>query len=30
MFHMSGRWEMTFDLVSGAGTERLAGPLHIE
>jgi len=30
MFHMSGRWEMTFDLVSAAGTERLAGPLHIE
>ena len=30
MFHMSGRWEMTFDLVTPAGTERLAGPLHLE
>ena len=30
MFHMSGRWEMTFDLVTSAGTEHLAGPLHIE
>jgi hypothetical protein len=30
MFHMSGRWEMTFDLATSAGTERLAGALHIE
>ena len=30
LFHMSGRWEMTFDIVTPAGTERLAGPLHLE
>jgi len=30
MFHMSGRWEMTFDLATADGTVRLAGPLHIE
>jgi YtkA-like len=30
MFHMSGRWELSFDLVTPAGTDRLAGPLHIE
>ena len=30
LFHMSGRWEITFDVVTPAGTERLAGPLHLE
>ena len=30
MFHMSGRWEITFDLATPDGTVRLAGPLHIE
>ena len=30
LFHMSGRWEITYDVVTPAGTERLAGPLHLE
>lgn len=30
LFHMSGRWEIMFDVVTPVGTERLAGPLHLE
>jgi hypothetical protein len=30
LFHMSGRWEITFDLVMPSGVERLAGSLHLE
>lgn len=30
MFHMPGRWDLTFDLVSAVATERLTGTLRIE
>ncbi len=30
MFHMPGRWDLTFDLVFAGATERLATTLHIE
>ena len=30
MFHMPGRWELLFDVVTSAGSERLTVPLSIE
>ncbi len=30
LFHMPGRWDLTFDLVSAGATERLTGTLHIQ
>jgi hypothetical protein len=30
MFHMPGRWDLRFDLVTSAGTERLAAARHVE
>ena len=30
LFHMPGRWDLTFDVVSGSTTERLASALQIE
>jgi hypothetical protein len=30
LFHMPGRWELTFDVVSGGNVERLAGTIVIE
>ena len=30
LFHMPGRWELTFDVVAGNTTERLAGSMRIE
>ena len=30
MFHMPGRWELFFDVVTSAGSERLTVPLSIE
>jgi hypothetical protein len=30
MFHMSGRWELTFDLMSGGNTVRLADSIRLE
>ncbi len=30
MFHMPGRWELTFDVVAGNGTERLTGTMQFE
>jgi len=30
LFHMPGRWDLTFDLVSGSTTERLASALQVE
>jgi hypothetical protein len=30
LFHMPGRWDLTFDVVSGSTTERLASTLQIE
>jgi len=30
MFHMPGRWDLHFDLVTSAGTERLTATRHLE
>lgn len=30
MFHMGGRWELTFDLATDRGTERVAAMLEVE
>jgi len=30
MFHMPGRWDLLFDLVTGDGTERITATRHIE
>ena len=30
MFHMPGRWDILFDLVTGSGTERLSATKRIE
>ena len=30
LFHMSGRWDLTFDLTTTAGTERLTGTVQLE
>ena len=30
LFHMSGRWDLTFDLTDAAGTERLTATLQLE
>ena len=30
LFHMRGRWDVTFDLATGSGTERLTGTLRVE
>lgn len=30
MFHMPGRWDLTFDVVTPSGTERLTGTMLIE
>ncbi len=30
MFHMPGRWDILFDLVTSAGTERLVATTHLE
>jgi hypothetical protein len=30
LFHMSGRWELTFDLADAAGTERLTAKVELE
>ena len=30
MFHMPGRWDLLFDVVTSAGSERLTVPLSIE
>ena len=30
LFHMSGRWDLTFDLADAAGTERLTAMLQLE
>ena len=30
MFHMPGRWDLTFDVVAGNTTERLASTLRVE
>jgi len=29
MFHMPGRWDLTFDVVAGNAVERLASPLDV-
>lgn len=29
MFHMAGQWELTFDVVAGTTTERLASPIAL-
>lgn len=30
LFHMSGRWDLTFDLTDATGTERLTATLQLE
>ena len=30
LFHMPGRWDLTFDVVTGNTTQRLASPLRVE
>ena len=30
LFHMGGKWEITFDLVEGKASERLASPVVVE
>ena len=30
LFHMSGRWDLTFDLTDAAGTDRLTATLQLE
>ena len=30
LFHMPGRWDITFDVVAGSGTERLTGTMQLE
>ena len=30
MFHMPGRWDLTFDVVATSGTERLTGTIELE
>ena len=30
MFHMPGRWDLLFDLVTSTGTERLTATTHLE
>jgi YtkA-like len=30
LFHMPGRWDLTFDIVAGNATQRLASTLRIE
>jgi hypothetical protein len=30
MFHMPGRWDLLFDLVTAAGTERLIATTEVE
>jgi hypothetical protein len=30
MFHMPGRWDVVFDLVTDTGTERLTATTHLE
>jgi hypothetical protein len=30
LFHMPGRWDMTFDIVAGNRTDRLVGTMRIE
>ena len=30
LFHMPGRWDLTFDIVTGGTTQRLAATLHVE
>jgi len=30
MFHMAGRWELTFDVVAAGRTQRLAGGITLE
>ena len=30
MFHMPGRWDLTFDIVTGNTTQRLASTLRVE
>jgi hypothetical protein len=30
LFHMPGRWDLTFDVVGGGRTERLTGTLQLE
>jgi hypothetical protein len=30
LFHMSGRWDLTFDLADAAGTERLTATISLE
>lgn len=30
LFHMPGRWELTFDIVTGDATQRLATSMNIE
>ena len=29
LFHMPGRWDLTFDVIAGSSTERLASPLDV-
>jgi hypothetical protein len=30
LFHMPGRWDLTFDIVTGSAAQRLAATLHVE
>jgi hypothetical protein len=30
MFHMPGRWDLTFDVDATSGTERLTGTIELE
>ncbi|HQR12767.1 MAG TPA: FixH family protein [Casimicrobiaceae bacterium] len=30
LFHMPGRWDLTFDIVTGGAVQRLAATLHVE
>jgi hypothetical protein len=30
LFHMPGRWDLTFDIVTGGTAQRLADTLHVE
>jgi hypothetical protein len=30
LFHMPGRWDLTFDVVSGNSVERLASVIRVE
>ena len=30
LFHMSGRWDLTFELAGAAGTERLSATVELE